>query len=330
MKHNRSSQPTKRHILWLLAQLKGLALALKLIHDMTSPNKNSEDVTKLLTPTQQGVRKCGWHHDLKPENILYFGEPGDQFGSFHIADFGSGKVQTYRSGSRTTASPNGTLTYEPPEAAKGGRTSRPYDIWSMGCVFLALLIWTFYDHESVEAFSRSREMGRYPGSYSDVTKDDAFWQREVNGTIQRRQSVESWLVKLDAKLGEQQLQPFREVLTLVKRMLEIKREIRITALDLWDTLQRIYDKTKVELQRFEGYSLPYQSHGEAPSPSQLSISTKAPDRRTPDLEDKIVVHEAKDQSPGSPMLTPISANYLAASTQASPAHSRNNSGASAS
>lgn len=62
-----------------------------------------------------------------------------------------------------TSTPSGTSRYEPPEmdrdrATPGGGSrarSRQYDIWSMGCVMLELLIWLCYDYEAVETFRKN-------------------------------------------------------------------------------------------------------------------------------------------------------------------------------
>lgn len=134
--------PSNENIMWLLKQLRGLAEALKDIHNLSSIGSSLPTPSpgpNLVAPQPQ-MRKSGWHHDLKPENILLYKSLGHERGTFQVSDFGSGKIHTYRSGSVNTRSPIGTLTYEPPEAKLEGATSRPYDVWSLGCVFLELLI----------------------------------------------------------------------------------------------------------------------------------------------------------------------------------------------
>lgn len=272
MERHSFSSPTKRNVLWLLAQLLGLSNALRGIHDISNPGTS----TNLLAP-QQGPRQSGWHHDLKPENILYFEGLGPRAGSFKIADFGSGKVHTYRSGtgSHNTRSPNGTLTYEPPEAAKDGATSRPYDVWSMGCVFVEMLIWVVYDYESVKSFRDSRDGKRFPDS---VLTDDAFWQMDINKNPQRRRSVDEFLENLGGELQRRNLQTLQEVLGLVNRMLDTNKKNRITALHLWDTLKRIDKLTEVDLQAYDDDSLLDQNTPQETDEDTPSLSTKEPDR----------------------------------------------------
>lgn len=141
MQQNDPQMDSTGHLLWLLEQFKGLGSALKQIHDLSVDDSVSKPLLQPPSPTAQRDHKSGWHHDLKPENILFFYESNPPRGSFRIADWGSGKVNTYRSGSIGTETPTGTLTYEPPEIMLEGKTSRPYDVWSLGCVFLELLVW---------------------------------------------------------------------------------------------------------------------------------------------------------------------------------------------
>ena len=283
MRRRNFGEPTKRNILWLLRQFLGLSHALREIHNLSNTDAVPEGSTNLLAPTAN-LRKSGWHHDLKPENILYFRDLSPLGGAFQIADFGSGKVHTYRSGSVNTRSPNGTLTYEPPEAVKEGATSRPYDMWSMGCVFLELLIWAAFNYKSVKSFTSDRDQRRSPGSQTDIVADDGFWQRDGDGNITLRQSVQNWIEKLRNELRRQGNQYFEKVLDLVIRMLDTERRTRIPALDLWDTLDRIHKQATVDMKKFKHDSLPAEvdlDFGKS-SLALPRLSTNAPDRRTPE------------------------------------------------
>ena len=274
MECNSFSSLTKKNVLWLLAQFLGLSSAIRNIHHLLNP----ETGTSLLAP-QKGPRLSGYHHDLKPENILYFNGVGSKAGSFKIADFGSGKVHTLRSGtgSYNTRSPNGTLTYEPPEAANKGQTSRPYDIWSMGCVFIEMLIWAVHGNDSVQEFGDSRVGKRCS---DDIGTDDAFWQMSIEENPQpiRRQSVDTWFEKLGKEMQRGNLQALHEVLGLVKRMLDTNRETRISALNLWDTLERIDEQTRVDLDAYKDDSLFNPSTPRKTHRHSLSLSLKEPER----------------------------------------------------
>ena len=326
MRRNTFSKPTKRNILWLLEQFLGLSNALRQIHNLSDSGVASQTTANLSAP-KQDIRKSGWHHDLKPENILYFKASGSEYGSFQIADFGSGKVHTYRSGSVNTRSPNGTMTYEPPEAAKEGATSRPYDMWSMGCVFLELMIWAFFGYTSVKSFESNRADRRFPGS---IIEDDAFWQIDVDGNIQFRTSVDEWLGKLKIELRRQHRNPFLQVFDLVKdRMLDKERLTRISALDLWDTLHRIYTQTKIDLENVKSDDVPEKAAREGDLRSLPRLSIRAPDRRTPEVVSPAtsqMLDSGASRAPHTLLSTGV--DYLTLSPQAVPssrAHRRNSS-----
>ena len=255
MKWRAFSPSTQDKILWLLQQLRGLAQALKDIHNLPFLEALPSGSSRKAGPLES--QKTGYHHDLKPENILYFSTPGPENGILKVADFGSGKINPYRSGSIDSNSPNGTLTYEPPEAKSEGTTSRPYDVWSLGCVFLELLTWAVYDFQTVEQFASSRVDRRFPDSHVDMVFDDGFWQITGDGHVIIRNSVSTWIQELRGRIRQQ---PLEEVLELVVCMLAPDRLKRITALHLWENLDRIYQQQKLDLGKSVNHS-----QGAAPS-----------------------------------------------------------------
>ncbi|KAI8966787.1 hypothetical protein F5Y11DRAFT_361831 [Daldinia sp. FL1419] len=123
---------------WLLSQVKGICSAIYELH-----KRNTR------------------HGDLKPENILWFEDENGR-GTLQIADLGLAKFHEEESHTRNrqgikTLTPSGTSRYEPPETDKArGKDeprSRQYDIWSMGCILLELLVWLMYDCEGLDKFS---------------------------------------------------------------------------------------------------------------------------------------------------------------------------------
>ena len=263
----------REEILWFLEQLHGLASALKMIHDLTHEDGLAEPSSPMLqppSPVHPGERRAGWHHDLKPENILYFWHTDPPRGNFRISDWGSGKVNTYRSGSIKTPSPNGTPTYEPPEVIVEGTTSRPHDVWSLGCVFLELLVWALIGFEAVEKLKYER-FGRRDLSSASSREDDAFWQRtESQGIVLRKAVLECISILEDRIQRSQRLKPFEAVINLIKAMFNINSERRIIALNVEDTLSRICLNTQVELN--DSDSTPTDN-----DPAIPRLSLKAPD-----------------------------------------------------
>ncbi len=271
---------TKDNIMWLLNQLRGLAEALKDIHNLSSIGPSLPTPTpapNLAAPQQPQMRKSGWHHDLKPENILLFKCSGHGRGTFQISDFGSGKIHTYRSGSVNTRSAIGTVTYEPPEAQTEGATSRPHDMWSLGCVFLELLIWAVLDCQAVDSFASERVDRRYPGSQTYLAEDDSYWQKAESGGITLRKQVLDWIERLKSKVQKQRQQPFMEVLELIIKMLDPDRYTRILALDLWNTLEQICYQKNLDLQDSQDDCEP-ESNNHDPSSDLPRLSLSPPDR----------------------------------------------------
>lgn len=235
---------TMENQIWLLEQFSGLANALQRIHDLSF---QSSDASLSPNPSQQEKdRIAGWHHDLKPENILYFEDADPKHRTLQIADFGSSKIHIIRSRSHPTRTPRGTLTYEPPEMEIEGQTSRPYDVWSLGCVFLEILVWAMMGFTALENFKKERFCKRT----SEGVHDDGFWEKRPNGIVTLRDSVQQWILKLQKKVQDQPHQPFKELLDLViHRMLEIDRMKRIPADGLSLDTERILVSKKVVLRQ---------------------------------------------------------------------------------
>jgi serine/threonine protein kinase len=123
------------------------------------------------------------HGDVKPENILRVrtkspDDPEVDVGVLKIADMGLAKHHTVATEFRPPTSMRyTTYRYEPPEVIIGaslnhGR-SRRYDIWSIGCVTLELIIWLLYGTDVLNDFNKDivGEMGE-PSPYFEIEKMD--------------------------------------------------------------------------------------------------------------------------------------------------------------
>nr|XP_036578630.1 heterokaryon incompatibility protein [Colletotrichum truncatum]KAF6785925.1 heterokaryon incompatibility protein [Colletotrichum truncatum] len=227
-RRNSGSSLNKKESAWIFSQLTGLFGALEELH-------------------QNNCR----HGDLKPENILLFID-ADKTKTLQIADLGLTTFHELDAATRIrkakdilTMTPPGTSRYEPPEMDKDRdkklpahkTRSRAYDIWSMGCVVLELLIWLANDFEAVSEFRNNTAY---------------FWDR-VKGKGKK------YCVQYDSKGYIQTLStkwPARsawgELLTLVKtRLLVVKvsenwdvssPRYRGTASEAHKTMRRIQKK----------------------------------------------------------------------------------------
>jgi serine/threonine protein kinase len=209
-------------ILWQLRQLSGLADALRYIYNLG-----------------------GYHHDLKGENILCF-EEGD-FGSptLKIADFGSAKIHARRSGPRDGSNPTrsyyqGTSAYEAPDYVIRGETSRPYDVWTLGCIYLEMLIWTFGSQPSeLDTFSNARRriVGGRLGS------DTMFWYVEFDGnyyTTHWKPAVRNKLRTLEDHCDSDKGRAvFKELVLTTSKMLRMDPSIRPKPYEVHNDMDRI-------------------------------------------------------------------------------------------
>lgn len=139
-----------------VGNLRGLVEALCAIHDPIIDGAHT--------------KTYGRHGDIKPENILWFRD-GGAFGTLKICDFGEAKghkdVTAMRN--RSTTARYGTQRYEPPESEIGigtdhlgrrdMRISRRYDIWSIGCIMLEMIIWLLYGAKGLGEFNESVKTG---------------------------------------------------------------------------------------------------------------------------------------------------------------------------
>ncbi|WQF89419.1 Putative protein kinase domain, heterokaryon incompatibility, protein kinase-like domain superfamily [Colletotrichum destructivum] len=155
--------PTASTIRELLVQLKGLANALRQLHNFgleegtnnqTDPDEQQGDGTKDVTEEYSAGTSIR-HGDLKPENLLWFTENDGR--RLTIADMGLAKRHSFATQERPkpTTTNSATILYEAPEAktslGKKAR-SRQYDIWSMGCILTEWIIWILYGNTELKRF----------------------------------------------------------------------------------------------------------------------------------------------------------------------------------
>ncbi|KEY64228.1 hypothetical protein S7711_03513 [Stachybotrys chartarum IBT 7711] len=104
------------------------------------------------------------HTDIKPANILRIVDNHElqngQIGVLKISDLGLAKKHTKPTSLRRgTVARATTYRYQPPEAAyelTQEGIGRRYDIWSMGCVMMELIIWLLHGTKALNEFSTWR------------------------------------------------------------------------------------------------------------------------------------------------------------------------------
>ncbi|KAI8626138.1 kinase-like domain-containing protein [Xylariaceae sp. FL1651] len=141
---------------WVSRQAWMLVEAVKCIH---FPRENME--------TAEGDHRWGRHGDLKPENVLWFrGRSGR--GTLVISDMGLSQEHRFMSRSNVPKNVKKTPKYRPPECDyEGGKISRTFDIWTLGCIFLEMLTWLSGGYILLQDMEESRTTSSIRGFASD-------------------------------------------------------------------------------------------------------------------------------------------------------------------
>ncbi|KAH8896289.1 kinase-like protein [Thozetella sp. PMI_491] len=132
---------------WFFRQVYGLSQAVDKIHEVKlSP--------QIMDQHRRTSHSCGIHGDIKPQNILCFGVGPEPV--LKLSDFG---LTIFREEGNTGRQPDQVPTsgtYDGPEKTHGPRISRPFDIWSLGCVFLEFATWMLQGYKGIIEFSDKR------------------------------------------------------------------------------------------------------------------------------------------------------------------------------
>ncbi|KAF4629509.1 hypothetical protein G7Y89_g8640 [Cudoniella acicularis] len=318
---NPDSSDSRRFITWVVTQFQGIASGLAQLHvrsqsnggDKANPNSRSQTSLKppeltLVNPEvakNQPVEGTGYHHDIKPQNILWFSKISDllspitKFGILQIADFGIGKFHSLHSGTGTSTV-RGTPTYAAPESkiprpltAPGDnatptlKLSRPYDVWSLGCVLMEVLVWLVFGSQEWKKFNEERD--DFEDKRDESYKNDGFFYVTKDGQAMVRESVTKWQRKLrdHPRLHGTSGASLLGLLKLVERILNIDPDTRISANELSNELSNLLKIDAAE-------ALP--TIAESPPPSR----TGSPDVRV-SMPEMVKSESAADSASSSPI-----------------------------
>lgn len=165
---------TYEKVCWLAQQCQGLAFGLEGVHNtkMTaedveafgfqpaSPTSSQTDGSPSTTGEDDHGKDYGRHGDIKPQNILWFKQDSNRYnlGMLKLSDFG---LTTFHHAQTTQVTPRNirvTPTYSAPEREIDEKLSRPFDIWSLGCIFLEFITWVLLGAEGLDGFSQKRTL----------------------------------------------------------------------------------------------------------------------------------------------------------------------------
>lgn len=269
---------------WLLSQFKGLADGVRHIHNLGPAGLSPKSVGKNLLPSESS--RTGFHHDLKPENILVFTkvsglnrQPSLSDFILKISDFGTAKINTVLSGVDHTHYTNnlsfGDSVYGAPDFALEGRTSRPYDIWSLGCIFLEMMLWTFdVSGSDLNIFAQARL--ECVGAHNH--QSEAFWHRDESHKIRLKEPVLERLGQLEEHCRPRRV--FGNIVSATGRMLQKEPKQRINAPTLCNLLDATLLQASFDLE-IEGY---YMKNAKVPlyAAAPTLISEETPGRHSID------------------------------------------------
>lgn len=136
----------------IIQQLAGLVDALRILHDLKA---NGGSLYR--------------HGNLEPKDIWRY-EDGSRVGVLKLS--GIGWERHHLQGDSTL----NRLSYGPPEAVldPNSARSRHYDMWSIGCIILELIIWLLYGIDELESFIH--------GINGASDSRSPYWMVEEDGT----------------------------------------------------------------------------------------------------------------------------------------------------
>jgi serine/threonine protein kinase len=212
-------------------QLCGLADALLVIHSL---NRSKNDASKRL----------GCHNNLKFQNILVYYE-NEQIHSFRISDFCCAETREYdfeidgKSWSSYRTTDRVSKYNEAPESKSRGTVSQPFDLWSLGCIYLEILVWFIDGDRVLDEFREDRGEETRPEDSTDIGFFDGelgFYNMVADGPGLKPQLCATVLAKI-VDLLDRFKGPLRRIVDLVPLLLELDPEKRLTAEELVDKLK---------------------------------------------------------------------------------------------
>ncbi|KAJ4302792.1 hypothetical protein N0V90_001683 [Kalmusia sp. IMI 367209] len=178
--------------------------------------------------------KFGYHFDLKPANILV--EEGERL---IITDFGQSffKAANDVTDSRVSGM-GGTEAYAPPELNDQSLgLNRRYDIWSLGCIFLEVLVYVLTGTDGLLELDRSRVSKGLAIRHID---DKFYGYDSLSGTCSLKSGILDQIETLSRHLHDAAEKDFfQKFLDLVLHMLDVNPKTRFTSKNVFIYLSSI-------------------------------------------------------------------------------------------
>lgn len=310
-----SPEPDNAFVSWLVLQMKGLADGLRRIHNSGPLGLGPDSVARNLQLPEK-PRRTGYHHDLKPQNILAFlnenvgtRQPRITDFTFRISDFGTARLNDVRSHTgigagkpsyKTSNLSHGATIYGAPDWALEGATSRPFDVWSLGCVFLETLLWALrVSGSNLDQFETDRLHS--PRDQSNQTS--AFWHQDGGGHIFLKSAVIERLRQLRDYCRGRGV--FEQLVRSTTDMLTIPPLKRPTSVTIYNDLDTQFIQAQVDFRTPDFYKRDERrQHGVAAPPTNYSSNSRSP---SPSIDERayapnsryLSAHTAHQRRPSS-------------------------------
>lgn len=191
--HNPNPTMSQDWVCWMAEQCRGLADGLRSIHNSRMPLQSLQ--TTKATSAVSNEKEFGRHGDIKPHNILWFLNDPNRWGHgvLKITDFGLASFHSAKTGAKRKALDVGaTNTFVPPEYRTREKISRPFDCWSLGCVYLTFVVWAIFGSQGINEFRDSRSGDKGAGDNDEL---DTFWYSYERRPSRRNQRTRTARLK---------------------------------------------------------------------------------------------------------------------------------------
>jgi serine/threonine protein kinase len=160
-----------------------------------------------------------------------------------------------------------------------GETSRPYDVWSLGCIFLEILIWTFgLSDSNLANFDVDRLMQARDNQTS------AYWYRDDRGKVLLKPAVVQRLKGLQNHCKGRGV--FEKLVSCTAKMLTVHPNQRPTALYVYNVMDTQLLQAQVDLTTPDFYRHKHKTHKQEELAAPPTLYPDTP--RNPSIDERSI------------------------------------------